>query len=602
MSGAMTADGRENQASDTGSMRSTSALRVWPAVAMLVVFWAFLYGNHTVDMSMFARFISRMAGLGALLLCFLTWWLTRSSIRWRDRLLAIVIAIAIGVGMRFLLDESIDGFRLFLGALPWVVTAWVAWVGVAKWLSPTVQRAGFCVVMALMFGYFALLRFDGLDAAQRSEFSWRWTPTKEQQFLADYTSPVSADMTGTDEARPWNPQPDDCLEYRGPNRDGVIPSIELETDWKSRPPKLLWREKAGPCWSGVIVVDGHLVTQEQRGENEVVVCHDAATGDEVWIVRDDVRFSESLSGAGPRGTPTFADGRIYSLGALGTLNCIAADSGEVVWSKNIVDDAGVTQDEVPQWGYSVSPLVVDGLVVVFAGGSKDKSVLAYRVEDGSLDWSCAGGKQSYSSPQMVTLHGQRQIIMHDNAAVRGINISDGQQLWEFPNGSEMSLPMRQPHVTEAGDLVVALDPGLVLLEVNHDGDKWDVTQKWASNQLRPGFNDFVIHNDTIYGLNDGILCGIDLATGRRLWKKGRMGHGQVLLLPDQHALVVSSDKGEIILVTVDRKGYTELGRFQAIDGKTWNGPVIAGGRIFLRNGEEMAAYELQLPVPASESL
>src|SRR6185295_11910609 len=162
----------------------------------------------------------------------------------------------------------------------------------------------------------------------------------------------------------------------------------------SRPPKLLWRQKVGPAWSGLIVVDGHVVTQEQRGEVEAVVCYDAATGKEIWAHEDQVRFAESLSGAGPRGTPTYADDRIYALGGKGVLNCLLAESGKVIWSHDVVADAGVEPGQIPIWGYSNSPLVVDGLVVVFAGGTKDKGILAYHVGDGKLAWSCASGPQS----------------------------------------------------------------------------------------------------------------------------------------------------------------------------------------------------------------
>jgi hypothetical protein len=114
-----------------------------------------------------------------------------------------------------------------------------------------------------------------------------------------------------------------------------------------------------------------------------------------------------------------------------------------------------------------------------------------------------------------------------------------------------------------------------------------------TNSLRPGFNDFVIHVDCAYGLDDGILCCVDLATGQRVWKKGRFGHGQILLLPKLNQLLLSSDTGEIIPVSVDQQGYKELGRFQAVEGKTWNAPVIAGGRLFLRSNQEMAAYGLE---------
>jgi outer membrane protein assembly factor BamB len=351
----------------------------------------------------------------------------------------------------------------------------------------------------------------------------------------------------------------------------------------------------------MIVVDGHLVTQEQRGEVETVVCYEAATGKEQWAHNDTKRFHEELAGAGPRGTPTFADGRIYALGAKGTLNCLIAETGASVWSRDIVADAGVAPADQPQWGYSISPLVVDGLVIVFAGGTSDKSVIAYHAADGKIAWTRAGGKQSYSSPQLATLGGQKQIVMHDTTAIRGLAIADGAELWSYPNGSEISLPMVQPHVLGASDLVVAITPGMARIQVKQEGGKWSATDSWTSTVMRPDFSDFVLHKGCVYGLNDVVLCCLDVDTGEKVWKKSRLGHSQMLLLPEQDAILVSSDTGEIILLSVSREGPKELGRFQAIDGKTWNGPVVAGNRLYLRNAAEMAAYELSVEQSSPQS-
>src|SRR5262249_29600164 len=181
--------------------------------------------------------------------------------------------------------------------------------------------------------------------------------------------------------------------------------ITIATDWDTIPPRLLWRQRVGPAWSSVIVVDGRLYTQEQRGEQEAVVCYEAQTGRELWAHGDAARFWESVSGAGPRATPTFADGRIYALGGTGILNCLDAATGERHWSHDIAADAGTRP---PQWGFSGSPLVTDGLVIVFAGGDGDKNLLAYRADTGKPAWAAPARGTSYSSPQLVTLAGQRQ--------------------------------------------------------------------------------------------------------------------------------------------------------------------------------------------------
>ncbi len=273
----------------------------------------------------------------------------------------------------------------------------------------------------------------------------------------------------------------------------------------------------------MIVVDGHLVTQEQRGESEAVVCYDAATGNELWAHADHIRFEESLAGAGPRATPTFAADRIYTLGGTGLLNCLVAETGDVVWSHDIVKDAGVAAADIPQWGYSVSPLVVDGLIIVFAGG-KDKSILAYHADNGKLAWTAPGGKQSYSSPQLAMLNGQKQVVMHDTTAIRSLNIADGKEQWSFPNGSEISLAMVQPHAIGPSDLIVAITPGMARLEVTRqlptDGTQ---SPRWQTNKLRPDFSDFVIHKGSVFGLNDGVLCCFDADTGKLIVEETEAG-------------------------------------------------------------------------------
>jgi outer membrane protein assembly factor BamB len=569
-------------------------LRVWPAVVMVLLFWVFLYVNRTAALSPGFRFISRVGTYAIMLACFLGWWLSRSSIRWRDRFLAIAVAVGAGILARLLADRSIDSFGLLLSAFPWVVTAWTGWLIVGRALTPKMQRVGFVVAMLLVCSYFTLIRFEGLEGTQAADFAWRWQPTHEQQFLAGQERQRSerpAVETPTSQ-KPWQLKSGDCPEYRGRNRDGVITGVRVVAKRNDQSPKLLWKHRVGPGWSGMIVVDGHLVTQEQRDQQESVVCYDASTGEEIWAHDDPVRFEEALAGAGPRGTPTFVDGRIYALGAKGTLNCLRAETGEVVWAHDIAKDAELAPEDLPQWGYSVSPLVVDGLVIVFAGSKKSKNVLAYQADDGILAWTAAAGAQSYSSPQLVTLAGVRQVLMDDSKALSSLNPADGKILWSYPAQNAMALPMLQPHQTPSGDILAATDSGLTLLGVKKDGDNWVVTPKWSSNRFRPNFNDFVVQGNHMYGLDDGILCCFDLTTGDRLWKKGRYGHGQVLMLADQNVVLISSDKGELILANVSAEAHEVLGRFQAIEGKTWNSPVLVGSRVYLRNGEEMAAYEL----------
>ncbi len=549
------------------------SLRLRTAIILLTVFWIYLFAVFQIEMAMFVRFISRWLAYGVLFLLFLGWWLARCNLPRRDRFRMVGLMFLCGIGGGFLADRSI-GPAMFMLGFPICFTAWTAWLLVTRQRSRALQRAGLILGTLFSFGYFELVRWDGLDGAQHALLSWRWEPTAEDRFRAEHHEGPAT------QARTWVLQSGDWPEFRGSQRDGAVHGVTLPAS----APRELWRRRVGPAWSSVIVVDGFLVTQEQRGENEAIVCYDAATGNEVWAHEEPDRFKEGVSGIGPRGTPTFREGRIYAVGGRGRLTCVAASDGKRLWSREIV-----ASTDVPQWGVSTSPLVADGKVLAFAGGAT--GLVACDAATGDIVWTRSGGKQSYSSPQLVTLHGQRQVLMHDNQALRAVRLDDGEVLWEHPNASEIGVPMLQPQLLGDGGLLIPWDPGIARLDVKHADGRWSVTERWTTAKFKPDFNDFVMHKGHLYGLDNGFLCCIDLETGRRLWKDGRYGHGQLLLLADHGAVLVLSETGELALVAANPARYEErLGHVAALQGKTWNHPVVGHDRLFVRNGEEMACF------------
>jgi outer membrane protein assembly factor BamB len=365
--------------------------------------------------------------------------------------------------------------------------------------------------------------------------------------------------------------------------------VQINTDWSAAPPVELWRRPIGPGWSSFAVAGDLAYTQEQRGDNEVVAAYKVSTGKPVWQHRDAVRFYESNAGPGPRATPTVHSGRVYTFGATGIVNALDGRNGTRVWSRNAATDTGVT---VPDWGFASSPLVIDDLVVVAVSGQ----LIAYDIRSGDKRWLGPSGGAGYSSPHLVTIDGVSQILLLRGSRTISVAPADGKLLWE--HRWEPGVGIVQPAVTADDDVLItvanASGLGMRRIAVSHGPAGWTVEERWTSRGLKPYFNDFVVHKGHAFGFDGSILACIDLADGTRKWKGGRYGHGQLVLLPYQDLLLVLSEDGELALVGATADKFTEHARFKAIEGKTWNHPVLVGDVLLVRNGEEMAAFRLAL--------
>jgi len=201
---------------------------------------------------------------------------------------------------------------------------------------------------------------------------------------------------------------------------------------------------------------------------------------------------------------------------------------------------------------------------------------------------------SYSSPQLVKFGDDDQILMVSDRGLEAFEPATGRLLWEHDWNIKDMFRVLQPHVVGDGQVVIStpMMEGIRLLTIAKEGDTWSAKEKWAAKDLKPYFNDFVQLGDYLYGFDNDILVCIDLATGKKKWKKGRYGNGQALLLGDKGQMLVISEQGDAVLTEVSPEGLTERGKFKALNGKTWNHPVIAGGKLLVRNSEEMACFDL----------
>jgi outer membrane protein assembly factor BamB len=379
--------------------------------------------------------------------------------------------------------------------------------------------------------------------------------------------------------------------FRGPARDGRYDEAPIRTNWPTDGLPLLWKQPIGGGYASFVVAEGMAFTIEQRRRQEIVAAYDVETGREIWTHGWDAEFKESMGGDGPRATPTWEAGRLWSLGAEGDLICFEAKTGKVNWSRNILKDNGA---ENLQWGMSGSPLIVDDKVVVLPGGRSGKSVVAYNKLTGAPVWRALNDKQAYVSPMLVTLAGKRQILVVTANRIVGLAVEDGTQLWESSWNTDMGINVSQPIVVDANHFFISsgYGKGAAFVEITASGDGLTARKVWekVTKAMNNKFNSSVLYEGYAYGLDEGILACVDVKTGEQRWKGGRYGYGQVILASGH--LIVITEEGELVLVKATPDKHTEVARFSAIEGKTWNYPAISDGRLLVRNQTQMACFDV----------
>ena len=518
----------------------------------------------------------------------------RRSLRWKP--LVVIFALRAAAAAFIALAPELLGGMQVVASMAAIAASGLALL-IWFWFFSGISRRGVWLGTSLLLlaGLItaSLVRIDGFDGAMLPLLAWRWTPTAEERFAASRPAQPSAAEPAQVNLVPAGSG--DFPGYLGDKRLGVVENLRLNADWTSQAPKLLWRQPIGLGWSAFAVVGDFAITQEQRGEQEAVVCYEVATGRERWAHTDKARFSEALGGDGPRATPTIHEGRVYALGATGILNCLDGGTGQKLWSRNILEDAGA---ENISWGMAGSPLVVGQTVVVSAGGKPDHSLLAYRLDSGELAWHAGDDPAAYASPMLTRLDGIEQILIYNAAAIVGHDPASGEVLWRYPWKEEQVIKCAQPVVLgdfgEEQQNRVLLSSGYaigsVLLEVERVDGRFEAAPVWETRQLRAKFANMLVRDGYVYGLDEGILTCLDLADGSRQWKQGRYGHGQMLLVGD--LLLIQAEGGDVALVEASPKRYREVARLPALTSKTWNPPALAGKRLLVRNDREAMCFEL----------
>jgi outer membrane protein assembly factor BamB len=413
----------------------------------------------------------------------------------------------------------------------------------------------------------------------------------------------------------WQTTPHDYAGFLGNGHWPEVHGVQLERDWRSHPPGLVWRHEIGAGWSAFSIVGNQAITQEQRGDQELVTCYRLDSGEPVWNHADTLRFDPgdlqgSVGGVGPRATPTIDGGKVFTQGATGLVNCLDARTGRVIWSQDTIAETGA---DLATWGKSGSPLIADGMVLVSVGapadrGVRDKfnsSLVAYDEMTGKVRWAAGNRRASYASPMITTLASIRQVVMINEGYVTAHRLSDGEILWERSWAVEGdTIESAVQPIPLAGDRVLLCKGygyGVSLLQVARDAKgKFTAQPVWNPPiipVMKSKFSNLVVRDGFAYGLDEVLLECIELATGHVAWKQRHhpeFGHGQMMLIGD--VMLVSSETGWLTMVEVSPQSYHELASILELDPAdvTWNNPAFSAPYWLVRNAREAACYRLPI--------
>lgn len=447
------------------------------------------------------------------------------------------------------------------------------------------------MALCLYLGSF-VVRIESFNGDRTPRWSWRWSPTAEQKlktYLASKRTTRPVELESIPNLGPSFPG------LLGPKRNGIIDSSQIGS-LASAPPKLLWRHPVGTGWSSFAITDQMAINLEQRKEEECIVCYDLQSGAEIWCHAEKARFRNQY-GDGPRTTPCIDQQRVVCFGATGILTCLNLIDGELLWKQAVFHDP---DRQNLLFGMSGSPIVYQGRVYVTPGAGPGEAAMCFDLISGTRLWSNGNDEASYASPTIAQVCGLEVLLSFNGEGLRAYGL-DGTELWLHPwvTQGESRVNVAQPIVLEsnsnalnATQIVISsgYDKGTALFEVTHENGHWETKTIWESHQIKSKLSNLVCSGNHLYGLDNGLLTCIGLTDGHRTWKKGRYGHGKILLVSGK--LMIQAESGEIIFVEANPQEHIELARFPALDEKTWNYPAIAGNRLLVRNDREAAAYEL----------
>ena len=385
----------------------------------------------------------------------------------------------------------------------------------------------------------------------------------------------------------------DWPQYRGPNADGIAPETGINKEWKAKPPRELWRIKLGDNgFAGPIVAAGKLFIVDKVGDEDLVRAVDLATGKDVWTFKYPDAYKPDMEDWGRgRSTPTFEKGRLYTQGTLGMVHAFDAEKGAKIWSKDIkAEYKGVPGD----WAYTAAPLV-DGDKLILCPGGANASVVALDKNTGKEIWKGGGSdKAGYATPVLATLGGKKQYVVFAGTSLIGVDPENGALLWSQPWKTSYDVNAAAP-VVMGNEIFISSGYGKGCALIAIEESKPRVV--WQNKIIKAHFNPPILHKGHLVGITGqaasrGELYCLDPKTGATTWRVGDFEVGGVVGV-DGLVIACSGISGEVVLGNPEPAAFQELGRITPLGGRTWTAPIIADGKLFVRNMKELVCLDLK---------
>lgn len=382
----------------------------------------------------------------------------------------------------------------------------------------------------------------------------------------------------------------DWPQWRGPNRDGKVSGFNAPENW---PEKLTskWTKTVGRGDASPALVGDKLYVFTRQGEDEVVLCLNADSGDIIWERKYPAEFivtGPAKDHGGPRSTPAIADGKICTLGIGGILSCFDAADGNVLWRKQSDSDFLGT---AYKFDTTMSPVIVDDKCIVHLGGENKGAILAFDTKTGEPKWKWEGDAPAFSSPVLMTVDGVKQIVTFTQKKLIGLSLSDGTLLWEKPFEAEQG-NKTTPAVDGRTVFFTGQRRGLFAVKIEKQAEGFVVNELWSNDQLGASFTTPVLKDGLLFGYTKGLFCA-DAKTGINLWSDTTNRGRSASLLDGGSCMLALCNNCDLIAFKTDNRQYEEIAGFKVAETEIWAHPVIAGNRIYIKDKESLAMWVLE---------